>query len=288
MKLTYFISSLIGLALFASSCVKDEIYNGPATISNVAFTPSTVTPDDVVNVTATVTSVKGIEAVTLFYKVNGGTALSVPMVAGASNSYSGSIPKQVDQTTIVLYVGAKTTGGIENSSAEKTYKVGAIPPNYAAIVLNEIDGNTKFVELFNNSAAPVNISGMVILKNTVSLKNPDGTPWSVPAATILPANGYGIIKCSGYTATADPAALIIGTVGDGMSAKQTLSLELVKPDGTSVSLFTRGAAPWGVTISAIPATDSYSRVPNATGTWKLALQTPGKVNGASTGDIPAL
>ena len=176
MKLTYFISSLIGLALFASSCVKDEIYNGPATISNVAFTPSTVTPDDVVNVTATVTSVKGIEAVTLFYKVNGGTALSVPMVAGASNSYSGSIPKQVDQTTIVLYVGAKTTGGIENSSAEKTYKVGAIPPNYAAIVLNEIDGNTKFVELFNNSAAPVNISGMVILKNTVSLKNPDGTP----------------------------------------------------------------------------------------------------------------
>jgi hypothetical protein len=288
MKLTYFISSLIGLALFASSCVKDEIYNGPATISNVAFTPSTVTPDDVVNVTATVTSVKGIEAVTLFYKVNGGTALSVPMVAGASNSYSGSIPKQVDQTTIVLYVGAKTTGGIENSSAEKTYKVGAIPPNYAAIVLNEVDGNTKYVELFNNSAAPVNISGMYILKNTASLKNADASPWSVPAGTILPANGYGIIKCSGYSATADPAAIIIGTVADGMSAKQTLLLELVKPDAAVVSTFQRGVAPWGVTISAIPATDSYSRVPNGTGTWKLALQSPGKVNGASTGDIPAL
>ena len=288
MKLQYLATLLSGMMLLASSCVKDEIYNGPATISNVSFSPSTVTPDDVVNVSATVTSVKGVEAVTLYYKANAGSYLSIPMVAGANNSYTGSIPKQVDQTTIVFYVGAKTKGGIENSGAEKTYKVGAIPPNYAAIVLNEIDGNTKYVELFNNSAAPVNISGMYILKNTVSLKNTDATPWSVPAGTILPANGYGIIKCSGYAATADPAAIIIGTVADGMSAKQTLFLELVKPDATVVSTFQRGVAPWGVTISAIATTDSYSRVPNGSATWKLALQSPGKVNGAATGDIPSL
>jgi hypothetical protein len=288
MKLQFLATLLLGMMLMASSCVKDEIYNGPATISNVTFSPSTVTPDDVVNVSATVISVKGVETVTLFYKANGGSIVSLPMVLGTNNVYTGSIPKQVDQTTIVFYVGAKTKGGIENNAAEKTYKVGAIPPNYAAIVLNEIDGNTKYVELFNNSAAPVNISGMYILKNTASLKNADATPWSVPAGTILPANGYGIIKCSGYTATADPAAIIIGTVADGMSAKQTLLLELVKPDATVVSTFQRGVAPWGVTISAIATTDSYSRVPNGSATWKLALQSPGKVNGAATGDIPSL
>ena len=288
MKLQYLATNFLGMTLLLSSCVKDEIYNGPATITSVAFTPSTVTPDDVVTVSANVTSVKGVETVSLFYKANAGSYVTVPMTASPGNNYTGSIPKQADQTTIVFYVGAKTKGGIENSSAEKTYKVGAIPPNYAAIVLNEIDGNTKYVELFNNSAAPVNISGMYILKNTVSLKNPDASPWSVPAGTILPANGYGIIKCNGYSATADPAAVIIGTVGDGMSAKQTLLLELVKPDGTVISTFQRGVSPWGVTISAIPSTDSYSRVPNGSATWKLALQSPGKVNGAATGDIPAL
>jgi hypothetical protein len=97
-----------------------------------------------------------------------------------------------------------------------------------------------------------------------------------------------VIKCNGYTATADPAAVIIGTVGDGMSAKQTLLLELTKPDGTVLNTFQRGSSPWGVTISAIASTNSYSRCPDGTGAWKTALYTPGKANGAATGDIPSL
>jgi hypothetical protein len=289
MKLRYYIISILAILTAFSSCVEDDLYNGPATILNVAYTPSTVTPDDVVSVSATITSIQGVASASVVYKANAGSAVSVPMTAGSNNTYTGSIPKQADKTEIVFSVKAVTNKGIENSSADKTFKVGAIPPNYAAIVLNEVDGNTKYVELFNNSAAPVNISGMYIVKNTVSLKNADGTPnWTVPTGTILPANGYGIIKCSGYTATADPAAIIIGTVSDGMSAKQTLLLELTKPDGAVISTFQRGVAPWGTTISAIATTDSYSRVPNGSATWKLALQTPGKVNGASTGDIPAL
>lgn len=281
------ITAIVLLALF--SCVKDDLYNGPATITGVAFTPSTVTPDDAVNVSAVITSINGIESVAIYYKANSGNYVAIPMTESSNNTYTGVIPKQLDQTTIAFYVYALTKKGAENKSAEKSYKVGAIPPNYAAILLNEVDGNTKYVELFNNSAAPVNISGMTIIKNAVSLKNADGTPnWTVPAGTILPANGYGIIKCSGYTATADAAAITVGTVSDGMSAKQTLLLELTKPDGTVVSSFQRGVAPWGTTISAIATTDSYSRVPNGSTTWKLALQTPGKANGASTGDIPSL
>lgn len=288
MKLKYFIGALFLLVMIAASCVKDEMYNGPATITNVSFAPSSVTPDDNVTVSAVVKNIMGIASVTINYKVNSANAIAVPMTAGANDTYSGAIPKQVDKAEVSFVVEAKTKGGFVNQSAEKTFKVGAILPNYTAIVLNEIDGNTKYIELFNNSAAPVNISGMIILKNTVSLKNADGSPnWSVPTGTVLPANSYGIIKCSGYTANADAAAINIGTVSDGMSAKQTLLIELAKPDGNVVSTFQRGVAPWGSTISAIAATDSYSRVPNASGTWKLALQTPGKANSASTGDIPA-
>lgn len=289
MKTKYLIISILALAAIFSSCVEDEMYNGPATIANVAFNPSTVTPDDAVTVTATISSIQGIESASVLYKVNSGSSVSAPMTAGSNYTYTGTIPRQADEAEVVFSVRAVTKGGVEAGSAEKTYKVGAIPPNYGAIVLNEVDGNTKYVELFNNSEAPVNISGLIIVKNTKSLKTEDkSADWAVPDGTILPANGYGIIKCSGYSATADPDAIVIGTVGDGMSAKQTLLLELTTPDGTVISTFQRGVAPWGTTISAIPATDSYSRVPNGSATWTLALQTPGTANGDSTGDIPEL
>lgn len=289
MKLKYFSLIYLLLAIVVTSCVKDEMYNGPAAISNVSFTPATVTPDDIVTVTATITALKGIQTATLFYKVNAGSYTSLIMTTGSNDTYTASIPKQVDKTDITFYIDVITKGGIENHSAEKTYKVGAIPPNYAAIILNEVDGNKKFVELYNNSDNPVNISGMAIIKNGTSLKNEDGTPsWVVPNGIIIPARGFGIIKCNGYAATADPGAVIIGTVGDGMSAKQTLLLELTRPDGTVLNTFQRGTAPWGVTISAIATTDSYSRCPDGTGAWKTALSTAGKTNGVSTGDIPPL
>lgn len=277
------------LALAFTSCVKDELYNGPATISNIGFSPESVTPDDDVNVNATIVSIQGIQSATLFFKVDSGSYASVPMTGGVNNIYTAVIPKQVDKTNVKFYIDVKTNGGIENQSDEKTYRVGAIPPDYDAIILNEIDGNKKFVELYNNSDKSVNIAGMIILKNGVSLKNEDGSPlWVVPSGIIIPARGYGIIKCNGYTASADPLSVLIGAVGDGMSAKQTLFLQLTKPDGTVLNTFQRGVEPWGVTISAIATTDSYSRFPDGTGEWKLALTTPGSANGSPTGDIPPL
>ncbi len=289
MKLRYFLLPLLLPAIIFASCVKDELFNGPASIANVTFTPSTLTPDDIVTVTATITALKGIQTASIFYKLNSGTYTSVAMTAGANDVYTGTIPKQLDKAAMSFYIDVITKGAIENQSSVKTYTVGAIPPNYAAIILNEVDGNKKFVELYNNSNSPVNISGMAIIKNGTSLKNEDGTPsWVVPTGIIIPAKGYGVIKCSGNTATADPAAVIVGTVSDGMSAKQTLLLELAKPDGTVLNTFQRGAAPWGITISAIAVTDSYSRCPDGTGAWKTALSTAGIANGASTGDINPL
>lgn len=289
MKLNYLSILILVMLTGLNACVKDEMYNGPAAISAVAFTPTSVTPDDSVSVSATITALKGINTVKLFYKVNSGNAVSLMMECKNNDNYTAKIPRQADQAVILFYIEVLTKGGIMSQSAEKTYKVGAIPPNYTAILLNEVDGNKKFVELYNNSDNPVNISGMAIIKNGTSLKYEDGTPsWVVPAGNIIPARGFGIIKCSGYTASADPAAVLIGAVGDGMSAKQTLLLELIKPDGTVLNTFQRGIAPWGVTISSIGVTDSYSRCPDGTGAWKTALSTAGKSNGTPTGDIPSL
>lgn len=276
------------LACTFNACVKDEIYNGPATISDLVYKPASVTPDDIVTVSVNAVSIRGIKSVDLYYKVNAGSYTAVAMTEGSKDIFSGKIAKQADKSEVTFYVKAVTNGGAEGQSAEKTYKVGAVAPNYSAIVLNEVDGNKKFVELYNNSDNAVNISGMAIIKNGTSLKYEDGSAnWVVPTGIVLPARGYGIIKCSGYTATADAGAVIIGAVGDGMSAKQTLLLELTAPGGLVVNNFQRGVAPWSVTISAIAATDSYSRCPDATGPWKTALSSPGKSNTAATGDIPA-
>lgn len=287
MKRRYLILLLFIAGLF--SCVKDDLYNGPATISNIGYAPASVTPDDSATITATITALKGINTATLMYKVNASAFTALSMTATGYDVYTAKIPKQADQAVVTFYINVITNGNIESKSAERSYKVGAIPPDYAAIIINEVDGNKKFVELYNNSDHPVNISGMTIIKNGTSLKYEDGTPsWSVPTGIVIPAHGFGIIKCSGYTATANPAAVIIGTVGDGMSAKQTLLLELTKPDATVLNTFQRGVAPWGVTISAIAATDSYSRCPDGTGAWKTALSTCGTSNAAATGDIPPL
>lgn len=289
MKRIHFHIILLAFATLLISCVKDDLYNGPADITGINFSPASVTPDDIVTVTATITALRGIESVRLFYKVNNGNVTSLVMAVADSNTYKTTIPKQADQAEIEFYIEATTMGGTTGRSSIQTYKVGAIPPNYNAITLNEVDGNKKFLELYNNSDAPVNISGMTIMKNTVSLKNEDGTPsWVVPAGTILPPRGFGIIKCSGYTATAPASAVIVGIVGDGMSAKQTLLLELRKPDATVVNSFQRGSAPWGITISAIANTDSYSRCPDGTGGWKTALSSAGISNNPAGGDIPQL
>lgn len=289
MKKTHFFIIFLVFAAFLASCVKDDLYNGPANITAVSFSPSTVTPDDTITVRATVTALRGIQEVRLVYHANTEHITTLPMTAGDSNVYKAVIPKQADHTDIEFYVEATTNGGITGHSAPQTFRVGAIPPNYAAITLNEVDGNKKFVELYNNSDAAVNISGMMVIKNTVSLKNEDGSPnWAVPAGTVLPARSFGIIKCNGYTATPPSTALVIGTVGDGMSAKQTLLLELVKPDGTTVNVFQRGNAPWGVTISAIAVTDSYSRCPDGTGSWKTAVSSAGLANNVAGGEIPPL
>ncbi len=289
MKIKYLSIAVVLLAMFFTSCVKDDMYNGPALITNISYSPDTVTPDDTVTVAATITALRGIQSVSLFYKINSGSYASAAMTVGINDTYSARIPKQADKAEVTFYISVTTNGGIQNQSDKKTYKVGAIPPNYAAIILNEVDGNKKFVELYNNSDKPVNISGMTIIKNGTSLKNEDGTPlWFVPAGTSIPARGFGVIRCNGYSATADAGAVMIGTVGDGMSTKQTLLLELTKPDGTVLNTFQRGVAPWGVTISAIATTDSYSRCPDGTGAWKTALSTAGKANSTSTGDIPQL
>ncbi len=50
-----FFATLLLFAGFTTSCVKDDLFDGPASISNLKFNPESVTPKDAVTVSATIT-----------------------------------------------------------------------------------------------------------------------------------------------------------------------------------------------------------------------------------------
>ncbi len=179
--------------------------------------------------------------------------------------------------------------------------------DYASIVINEIDGNKKFIELYNKSAAAVNISGMKIYKNRkddetggewlIQVPATPATTWAVPANTMLPANAYFVIPMGGSdvsTAVASATCIISSViVNNGISTKQNLKIQLYAPDGTTVidSFVRKGTTgDYGDAITpdyskTTPGIYSFARTPDGTGSFNLTVTSPGLSNTASQGVI---
>lgn len=267
---------LVVLLLIAVSCVEDEMYKGPATIEKVEYAPMKVTPDDDVTVTATITDLQGVTTAKIQYKVNGGSQSEVTMTKGSGDTYTGVIPKQADKAVVVFTVSADNKAGINIVSNEQTYTVGAPPVDYTKLVLNEIDGNSKAIELYNIGTVALSLKGVSLIKN-----NDTSKPWwtGTDESGIIPAGGYVVIIQS----NPDNPHL---SGGAGISPKQNLKFELLGPDGASLGVFLRGdesALGGGISDTA---KDSYQRIPNGTGDWKLAAPTNGAANPSTGKDIP--
>ena len=146
--------------------------------------------------------------------------------------------------------------------------------DYSQLVMNEIDGNSKSIELFNKGTVAIPLEGVALVKN-------DGTSswWTGVAANgSIPAGGYIVIIQS------NTDALLSGNAG--ISPKQNLKYELKDPSGNVISSFLRsngGALGDGISDTA---PNSYQRCPNGTGDWKLAAPTNGSANPATGTDIP--
>ncbi|HBG24300.1 MAG: hypothetical protein A2X17_01565 [Bacteroidetes bacterium GWF2_41_61] len=181
---------LIPLAAFilATSCVKDLVFEGPATISNVAGSPAAPKSTESVTVTAKVTDLKGVTAVSLKYKAASATTYtSVAMTAGANFIYTGTIPVHPLNTVVQYYVEATNQDGLTSKypatapTALATYTVGA--STVISLFINEVfaDGtkdatNPDWVEIYNNSEISVNLSGY---------KFYDGGNWSTKPKRVL-------------------------------------------------------------------------------------------------------
>ena len=267
---------LMGLA----SCVKDKQYPG-INISNVSYTPTAVQAETPVTVTATITSFKEILEAKVVYTIDG-ESLAMAMTKGADDIYSGVIPAYADGTTVSFYVEADNIE-VTAASPVMEYTVGAVAVDYTVLRLNELNGNDKFIEIYNAGTEAINLNGVYIEK--------DGAQnWLADNTVKIEAGGYLLLYSEDVVADHPeyPESLIFHS---GLSAKKNVRIQLFTPAGVSIDDFNLT----GIDANDpayIPAPASYSR--NADGKWYYSDATPGAINvdgtvallGLEGGDTP--
>ena len=268
---------LMGLA----SCVKDKQYPG-INIANVSYAPTAVQATDDVTVTATITSFKDFTAKLVYSTDEANKAEELGMVAGENNLYTAVIPAQPDGTKVSFYVQAMN-GEVTAVSPTMEYEVGAVAIDYSKLRLNELNGNDKFIEIYNAGAEAINLNGVYIEKD-------DAQNWIGDNTVKIDAGAYLVLYSEDVVADHPevPESLIFHS---GLSAKKNVRIQLFTPAGVSIDDFNL------TNIDAndpayIPAPASYSR--NADGKWYYADATPGAVNvdgtvallGLEGGDTP--
>ena len=254
----------LALIVVMASCVKDPKYPG-VTISNVTYTPTAVQADNDVTVKATITSFNEFTA-KLVYTIAEKEPVEVPMNAESEKDlFSAVIPGQADGVTVSFYIVAE--GELVAQSPAMEYTVGAVAIDYSVLRLNELNGNDKFIELYNAGVEPILLNGVYIEKD-------GGQNWLADNTVSIDAGGYLLLYSEDVTAD-HPDYLESLIFHSGLSAKKNVRIQLFTPAGESIDDFNL------VDIdqndpSMIPAPGSYSR--NADGGWYYADATPGEVN----------
>lgn len=162
------------------------------------------------------------------------------------------------------------------------------------IVLNELSGADKYIELYNTTDAEVSLEGVMLVKYDSSKEGGKSTTWTGAAGMKIAAKGYVVLESSDLADEAeggDPAYAYESenhVFKGGLSGKKNVFIELVAADETVLDDFKRGeeGAGWNqVSGFKNDKTHTFSRVPNGTGEWAYADPTKGAANGEKVADI---
>ncbi len=161
------------------------------------------------------------------------------------------------------------------------------------LVLNELDGQSKFIELYNNTGAAIDLAGYTLVKYDSTKEGGKSTTWTAATGMTIASKGFVVLESSDL---ADPEEK-----GDpnyeyesenhvfkgGLSPKKNVKIELVNPEGVVVDTFIRGeeGAGWNQTKLNENEECSFSRVPNGSGDFAYAAPTKGAANGEKVAAI---
>ena len=258
----------LALILGLASCVKDKQYPG-INITNVSYSPAAVTENSDVTVSATISCFNSFEA-KLVYTINdNSTTLNM---ASNGDAYTAVIPAQPDNTTVNFYVEASNADAT-TKSATMSYTVGAVQVDYSVLRINELNGNDKFIEIFNNGNDAIPMSNVTIYKDTEKLI------WTGKSSVTIEPGAYLLLYSEDVINDHPEIDTALYMFHSGLSAKKNVRIELKTPAGVSVDDFNltqielNGEA-YGYPGNQAPA--SYSR--NANTDWYYADATPGAAN----------
>lgn len=168
-------------------------------------------------------------------------------------------------------------------------------PTVSGVVLNELSGGEKFIEIYNTSDKEVSLEGVTIVKYDAKKEGGKTVTWTGAAGLKVAAKSWFYIESSdlGDPTEGDPNYQYQSEnhiFQGGLSGKKNLKIELCASDGSVLDTFTRGeeGTGWGKDRLTENKTNSFSRVPDGTGDWAYAAPTKGTANGEKTGDIEML
>jgi hypothetical protein len=269
MKKILFVAMALILGL--TSCVKDKKYPG-ITITDLKYSPAAVTEFTPVTVTANIKCFNSFEA-KLYYTINNVTT-DVKMNSVGGDVYGATIAAQSDNTTVRFYVEA-TNDDYTASSASMEYTVGAVQVDYSVLRLNELNGNDKFIEIYNSGTDPINMNGVYIVKDETNQN------WTADANVNIEAGGYLLLYSEDVTIEGGPQEGYPEnlTFHSGLSAKKNVRIQLFTPAGESIDDFNlvdidQNGAAYNYPGNQAPA--SYSV--NADEDWYYSDATPGMEN----------
>lgn len=164
----------------------------------------------------------------------------------------------------------------------------------AGLVLNELSGADKFIELYNTTDKEISLEGVYLVKYDSSKDGGKSTTWTGKAGMKIAANGFVVLESSDLADEAeggDPNYAYESAnhvFKGGLSGKKNVFIELYSAKDEKLSEFKRGdeGAGWNqVTGFNNDKKHTFSRVPNGTGNWAYADPTKGTANGAKVAEI---
>jgi hypothetical protein len=254
-------------------------------ISDLSHNPTYPTELEVVNIEVQIETGDGtLTTAKIVWTVGGAAQADIELVSyGAAifpPLYGATIPAQAVGAEVAYTIIAKNSAG---GTAEKSgsYTVINAGINYTGLVINEVDGNGKFIELYNNSANSISLASVTLIKDEKTTY--DKIWWTGGNVSIGAGSRYTIAQDDPDAATGANEYTGIS----GISPKKIVQFELKAPNGSVLNVFARlkeGMAFGDICTPDYGSTSpkySFARCPDGTGAFGLAVPSCNAANPAT-------
>ncbi len=162
------------------------------------------------------------------------------------------------------------------------------------VVLNELSGADKYIELYNTTDKELSLEGLMIVKYDSSKDGGKSTTWTGAAGMKIAAKGYVVLESSDLSDPVEDGDPNYAYESEnhifkgGLSGKKNCYFELVDAEENVLDEFKRGeeGAGWNqVGNFENNKTHTFSRCPDGVGEWAYALPTKKTANGKKVSDI---